>query len=416
MGIIKRAAALAASAALALGLAGCGGAEPEFQGKTLTVLYPSGVYAEAARSVASEFTAATGADLRVVDLPREQLLEAILTNAEGESALYDAVAADARWDGALSPHLYGLGTYIAKAEEEGTLTLADFEPKVLDSCGSWQGSVYGIPFAAAPRLFAYRTDIYPDGPAARWDDYLREAADQSRDGFYGLSLGGSGGQLGELYELLLRGMGGTLETADSPEGRAALKALRTLRDSGAASPDWPEWDAETAADAFLAGNAAICQSQPTWGLALRADDPAQSAIVGNWALCLPPSADGTAELEAWSLGICANTQQPDLAWEWIRMFTLPANQVRFYEEYGILPPRSSFWERDGTTGTPMEEIHAALVRTTPPLRVSAAAEAQALLDTELRAFLSGSREADETISRLDDGLSRILRNTHELPD
>ena len=49
-----------------------------YAGQTLTVLYMSGVYADAARSMAAEFEAATGAKVEVVDYPYLTLHEKAL--------------------------------------------------------------------------------------------------------------------------------------------------------------------------------------------------------------------------------------------------------------------------------------------------------------------------------------------------
>ena len=417
---MKRAAALALALALALPLGGCGdagsGTEAEekesFAGKALTVLYPSGVYAEAARSIATEFEAGTGAYLKVVELPQEQLYEAIAADVEeGGAGQYDVVAMDARWDGALAPRMAELGDRI---EDDGSFALAEFIPSVLERCGSWEGGTYGVPFAAAPRLFAYRSDLCPDGLADGWNAYQRQAADLSGSGMYGISLGGSGGRLGEAFTLALRALGGALADAegeicvDSPEGLAALESLRALDAGGALPADWLETDADEAVRRFIDGGAAVCQVQPSLGLMLAADDPARSRIVGNWALSLPPTEPGGAvELEAWSLAIPASSDKQALAWEWVKIFTLKENQTRFYEEYGILPPCASFWERDGIAGTALDTVRQAIDSAATPWRAPAAARADALLDTELRRFLRDGQDAETTLSRMDSALREI---------
>ena len=52
-----------------------------FEGETLTVLYMTGVYADAARAMVPEFEEATGAKVEVVDFPYTDLHQKILLDA-----------------------------------------------------------------------------------------------------------------------------------------------------------------------------------------------------------------------------------------------------------------------------------------------------------------------------------------------
>ena len=71
-----------------------------FKGKTLTVLYMSSVYADAARSMVAEFEEKTGAKVDVVDFPYITLHEkALLDLTSGTSAAYDVIDVASQWDG-----------------------------------------------------------------------------------------------------------------------------------------------------------------------------------------------------------------------------------------------------------------------------------------------------------------------------
>lgn len=63
-----------------------------FEGKTLTVLYMSSVYADAARAMAPEFEELTGATVDVVDFPYVTLHEkALLDLTSGGAAAFDVI-------------------------------------------------------------------------------------------------------------------------------------------------------------------------------------------------------------------------------------------------------------------------------------------------------------------------------------
>ena len=104
---MKRGLAFILALAMMLGmLAGCGGntsqpagssgtpsgsgdSDKPFAGQTLTVLYMSSVYADAARAMVPEFEEATGATVEVVDFPYSTLHEkALLDLTSGGTAAY----------------------------------------------------------------------------------------------------------------------------------------------------------------------------------------------------------------------------------------------------------------------------------------------------------------------------------------
>ena len=403
---MKKLSALLIALALLISLAACG---QEEEAPTLTVLYLSGPHAEAARSIATEYLAGTEAKVEVVSMPYSELHDTLLSDVG--SGKYDVVCLPSRWDGVLATDMLDLSGYIAEDE----YALDAYIPNVLEQCGTWQGVTFGIPFAASPLVRAYRCDLFPDGPADQWDDYLAELSAVSRDGLSGVSLGGITGQAGSVFEYVLWSMGGSLAdkawnvTVDSPETRRALEYLKALNDSGAVSPDWPNNSEDSAVSVFLHGNAAVCETWPSPELIQAADDPARSRVVGVWDLAPIPRAEtGMTLMEAWSCAIPASSEQQDLAWEWIEMFTSDEHQVRFYEEYGILPTQEAFWERDGIRGTYLDAVRAALDTGNSAWRVSAASEVDAVLTAEVSAYLSGSRDLEATVSNLDAGIRRAL--------
>ena len=154
----------------------------------------------------------------------------------------------------------------------------EFIEKVLENSGEWQGVQTGIPNASTPQLFAYRTDLLPDGLPDTWEEY-REVAKELTDkdkGMYGISVSATTGQLGGVFDYILWSMGGAWAdedwnvTIDSQETRDALNHLKEIQDY--ADPSILSWGTEESIKAFLDGNAAICETWPTLGLVQAADD------------------------------------------------------------------------------------------------------------------------------------------------
>lgn len=382
-----------------------------YEGQKLTVLYMSGVYADAARSIVDEFEEATGATVEVIDMPYSELHEKILLDSTSQAGTYDVVDVASQWDGEFAPYMTDLQPYI---DADG-YDMSVFIDNVLANCGEWQGHYYGIPNASTPQLFAYRTDLLPDGIGDTWEAYREKLAsvNDPDNGVYGVTISGISGQLGGLFDYVLWSMGGAWAdedwnvTIDSEATRNALEHLNAVQEY--MDPNWLNWGTDQSIQAFLDGNAAVCETWPTLGLIQAADDPEQSKVVGNWALAtVPYDQTGTTLLSAWDCSIPACSKNPDLAWEWIKMYTSYENQCRFYEEDGILSPRKEFWEQDGIKGTYMDTVRAALDTANMWWRIPASTQVDTMLNTVVGAYLSGQEDLETAVADMQAGIEEAL--------
>lgn len=383
--------------------------EKPFEGETLTVLYMSSVYADAANAMKAEFEEATGATVEVVDFPYTTLHEKALLDLTSGTGSYDVIDVASQWDGEFAPYLTPLDDFI---EKDGYDT-SDFIENVLNNSGKWQDTMVGIPNASTPQLFAYRTDLLPDGIPDTWEAYRKVAAELTTDDMYGVSVSATTGQLGGLFDYVLWSMGGAWAdedwnvTIDSQETRDALQHLMELQNY--CDPAILSWGTEESIQAFLDGKAAICETWPTLGLVQAADDPEQSKVVGKWALdVIPHEKTGLTLLSAWDLAIPASSKNQELAWEWIKMYTSEENQNRFYEEFDILPPRKSFYEQEGIKGTYMDMVREALDTANMWWRIPASTEVDTMLNTVVSAYMSGQIDLEEAVSQMDEGIKAAL--------
>lgn len=410
---IKLAVAGAAAAAMVLstGITVMAEEAKSFEGETLTVLYMSGVYADAARAIVDEFEEATGATVEVIDMPYSELHEKILLDLTSNAGTYDVIDVASQWDGEFAPYLLDLQE---KIDADGYDTSVFIE-NVLANCGVWQGVTYGIPNASTPQLFAYRTDLLPDGLADTWEGFREQLAsvNDPDNGFYGDSISGITGQLGGVFDYVLWSMGGAWAdedwnvTIDSDETRAALEHLYAVQEY--CDPNMLNWGTDESIQAFLNGNAAVCETWPTLGLVQAADDPEQSQVVGNWALdVIPYEKTGTTLLSAWDVSIPQSSSHQDLAWEWIKLYTSFEKQNQFYEEDGILSPRKEFWEQDGIKGTYMDTVRDALDTANMWWRIPASTEVDSMLNTVVSAYLTDQTDLETTVADMKAGIESAL--------
>lgn len=417
-------------------LAGCGGSEHSggsggktvssksaagdkpYAGETLTVLYMSSVYADAAKSIAGKFQEETGAKVEVVDFPYTTLHEKALLDLTSNTGSYDVIDVASQWDGEFAPYMTDMTDLIQKDQ----YNMDDFIDKVRENSGTWQGTVYGIPNASTPELFAYRTDLLPNGIPDTWAEYRKAAKEQTKpdEGRYGISLSAATGQLGGTFDYVLWSMGGAWAdenwnvTIDSPETRAALEHLKEIQNY--ADPAILSWGTEESIKAFLDGKAAVCETWPTLGLVQAADDPSQSKVVGKWALSpIPHDKTGTTLLSAWDLSIPAASRHQQLAWEWIKMYTSAESQNQFYKDYSILSPRKAFWEQDGIKGTYMDTVRAALDTANMWWRIPASTEVDTMLNTVVSQYMSGQIKLEDAVSKMKKGMEDALKNAPPEP-
>ena len=94
----------------------------------------------------------------------------------------------------------------------------------------------------------------------------------------------------------------------------------------------------------------------------------------------------------------------------VALSTSEEMQNRFYEEYGILAPRKSFWEQDGIKGTYMDTVREALDTANMWWRVPASTEVDTMLNTVVSQYMSGQIELEEAVQKMDEGIETALKN------
>lgn len=412
---MKKFFAILLTAVLLLSLAAPAMAESKpFAGKTLTVLYMSSVYADAARSIVPEFEELTGAKVDVVDFPYVTLHEkALLDLTSGGTAAFDVIDVASQWDGEFFPFLTDLGPYIEKDGYDMDVWIEN----VLNNCGKWQDTIIGIPNANTPQVFAYRTDLFPDGLPDTWKEYREKSIELTKDGFYGVTIAEAPGQLGGVFDYILWSMGGAWAdedwnvTINSQETRDALTHLYELNKK-AMDPANLSWGVEESIKAFLDGRAAVCETWPTLGVTQNAEDPEKSQIVGKWALStIPYEKTGITLLSAWDVAIPANSENKDLAWEWIKMYTSTEKQQQFYDEFAIFSPRKDFWEQDAIKNSALYELRGALDTANMWWRIAASVEADTVLNTVVSAYLTDQMDLETAVTEMEKGIKMALENS-----
>ncbi len=381
-----------------------------FAGEKLTVLYmESGTYDAAARLIAPEFEAATGATVEVVAFPYQNLHDNAATDLVTQTGAYDVIDVAAQWDGEYAPFLSPLDDFV---ERDGILADA-FIPNIWKLSGLWEGNRNGIPNANDAMGIIYRTDLYEAAgvtPPKTWAEYNTIAEALTKDGVFGASWVGLGEQLQGSWISRYWEQGKPLcdeawrPAFNNEEGVAAIELLRAALEF--APEGMPGWDIPAHKNAVLTGQVAQGELWPSF---VRADarDPEKSQIIDKWALTPFP---GPSELSMWNLAIPATSKYRDLAWEWIKMYTSPENQKRFALQFGIGSPQLATWSDPELTTLYPEypQILAAIQAGKPIWRIPQFPAAWDVLQKQLEQTVYQGADPMETLNKIAEEWNKLL--------
>jgi multiple sugar transport system substrate-binding protein len=349
-----RRALVGAAAGLALALAGCGGGGEEpaqpgaakgleaARGKTLTIATMSDPYAKPLQQMAQEFARRTGATVRVDVLGYPELASKVRSDFIGRTGNYDLMTVDIVWTGefAVKGWTVDLTPYMRRDAAE--IQREDIMP-VTWKLGGWQGKQVAYPFAGYANLLNYRTDLLRRVGAAppRTVEQMRQIArrvTRRPNGPFGVVANGQQGapvaQDWMAYNLQL---GGSIL---GPDGRPALNSPRNVASLQfyaslfrcCTPPGSLDYDWAARETAFANGRAAFVE---TWSVSRASyEDPSTSKVAGEVGTMAAPPGQGQPARYAfggWGLGINADSDAKDAAWEFVKWITSPAQQRRFVE-------------------------------------------------------------------------------------
>ncbi|GIT88136.1 extracellular solute-binding protein [Roseobacter sp. OBYS 0001] len=299
------------SVSAALFMTGAAFANPyaEYEGTTLIVNFPAHPHYNAAMKILPEFTAETGIEVEVDQLPylkmrERQTLE--LAQDEGEYDLISYVVFS-KADYVFADQLENLAKYFMDPKladpNYDAEDLIDGYVQNIGVAGGAKGylpgptgSLFGIPFGSETSVLAYRKDIFEKHGIAKPETYdqLLDAAcniPELEPGMGGMaSRAASGHQASHAFLLHLAPLGGRVfDDAWNPiinnaAGKQAAEALKTIVDCG------PEgslsFGPSEAAAAFSNGEAAMFLDSIAFMPGF--EDPDRSKVVGKVGYAMHP--------------------------------------------------------------------------------------------------------------------------------
>jgi multiple sugar transport system substrate-binding protein len=334
-------------------------AEP-YQGTTIKALFLDRPGYAAAIELIPQFEEATGINVEWEILPYENSRERQVLDFTTATADFDVVLIDVVWIGefAEAGWVVPLSTFINNpALADPNLNLGGFFPLLLDSFGTWNGEIYGLPFDNYSGLLFYNQCMLQeagfDAPPATWEELLNTYGPAlTKDGKYAFALQSRRGetQSADSFMRVLWPFGGALinnETFEpalnTPESQAGLQFRQDLMQY---MPEGiVDYDHNEAVQALAQGNVAMITEWSAFYGTL--NDPESSTIVDCLAVAPEPSgpAGRKPALGGFSLGVNSSSSEAEQAASWLLIQWLTSEEMaKPYVLAGGVSGRMSVYE------------------------------------------------------------------------
>ena len=324
-------------------------AEPgkPFAGREITVMFIADK--TWAPDIVREFGDATGAKVNVVLADYEEMQTKFTAAAAAKSGAFDVVSGDeAAWF--MAGYLEPLDEYM-KEIDQADVTGLDMR--------LYNGKRYGMPWLIDNRIFMYNESIIQqagfDAPPKTWDELFEQAKAIKDQGILDYPIMFPWMQhMGEFCDMTAWFMsaGGQWFNADmtqsvvnSPENVQAIEFLKKLYDNDLVNPEALASKSYPVSQTLAQGNAAF---GTTWVILTgMLDDPNESTVVGQVKAALYPGISegvtGTYDGSE-SLAIAADSQDKELAWEFIKWMTGKEVEKKVFLQHKILPIWKSLYD------------------------------------------------------------------------
>lgn len=364
--------------AIVLGGATVSGQGPDFEisdeyaGAEIRVIFANHPWAEALQRLIPEFEAASGITVRVESYFEDQLSQKLQIGLTSGNSQADVFMFRPLQEGLLFEQNGWVADLTEFAVNDAGWDYADFQPGPLGTVQSGE-VLFGIPIVTERQALYYRADLFEEAglEVPNTLEELEAAAEALYDpdnNMYGIVMRGQRAAAVTQFSSFLYSFGGEWideegnSAINSPEALEAYRfygdLLRNYGPPGVINMHWPQ-----AIAVFQQGNAAMYLEADI--LYTNVVDEDASLVVDSVAFA--PFPEGPAgrrpfSVTSWGIGMNANSQNKDAAWEFIRWATSPEIVQIMQAEQGQSGARASVWSSDeGLGGFPPDLAEAILV-------------------------------------------------------
>lgn len=353
-------AALAAGAALALGLTACGGGtgggDQEENVTSLTVVAANSPWVEGLKALAKTYEEETGVSVTIEAYGNEQLNDNYKVKLNSSSSDFDVMAfqvQDVMREFSRNGWLADMTDYVTSDSE---WDWEDFQAPARDAV-TLDEVVYGVPVMTERQIVYYRKDLLTAAglEVPKTLDELKTAIETLNDpanGVFGIAMRGSRVPLVTQLSSFLYSYGADFQDADgnaaldTPEAVEAIEfygdLLKDYGPPGATNMGWVE-----ASALFAQGKAAFYIDADSQAYTfLDADNSSVVDTVGFAQFPEGPEGSKFYNIVPQTVGINEFSKKKDAAWAFVKWVTNQENTQWLLENETVPGARQSAWEDD----------------------------------------------------------------------
>jgi multiple sugar transport system substrate-binding protein len=330
-----------------------------YRGVTVTASFLPRPGYEAAIKLIPEFEKLTGITVKWESIYYEKMREALVLNFTSDKPRFDIVLIDIVWNGefASAGWITPLNVFHNRpALADPDLDLNDFFPILLESLGTWDKTIYGLPFDNYSGLLYYNKCLLKTAGFDRPPDSWQELKDVygpalTKGSQYAFALQSHSGetQSADSFMRFVWPFGGSLLTDSFKPNLSSKKSLAGLKFRQELlrfmPPGVVDWEHEPTVQALADGKVAMITEWSGWYKWLA--DPKTSKISDCLGVAVEPRgpAGRKPALGGFSLGINARSSRDKQAAAWLFIQWLTSKQkARDYIEAGGVPGRRSAYQ------------------------------------------------------------------------
>ena len=392
----------------------------------LTIAVTNDSTGDGVTGLAKIYTEQTGIEIEIVEAPYANIFEQEANAALTRSGIFDLFLMDDPWIPFFAENGY-LEDLTPFLEAKG---LDGWDDDMLRASRRICQNPYGegpyvcVPMVGNAQLFFYDPDKFaevgfPDGPET-WDDVIEAAGKLTEIGggrTFGYSMrAAEGNPVVADFMPIFWSYGASLfdedrnVSLDTDEARQAIDVFLQL--AAVAPPGVESFNADEVGRGLAQGVAYSAINWPNWVATF--EDPTQSRVVGTIAHTTIPNGtrQGSSEIGHWALGMSIDSEDKQVAFDFMLWATLPEQIIFSAEEFSNAPVRVSAFTDPGLTAqdrfrhypTLMDVIEAS----TPRPRHPRWPEIENVFGRHLTAAVAGTVSGEEALLGAQEAITELL--------
>ena len=373
----------------------------------LTLILRGGTYGEVIKAALPAFEAENNVTCEVLDLSFDDLHSKIALDAVNKEGAYDLCMVDGSWMAEFTAN-----NVLANLSDMGYSFDDDIIPATTDIC-MVDGDIYLAPYFGNVTVMLYNKQLIADAGYAPEDidtfadlmDIAQKTNAAGKKGF--LIRGGSGDNIVSDFIPHLLAYGGWVvdennqPTVNTPEFKAAFQNYIDLYKLGATM------DKDDIVAAIDNGDAALGQGWPGWYVPT-ADSSANYTVIPT-KLDDNDAPKNTSMYGVWTIGVCENSPNKELAVELLEYLMDPEVQLSTIDGGGVPCRYSCLLNEDVLAKYPhLETVCGALETGVYRPVIEEWAEFTNILGTEMDSVIQGVKSMDQGLADAQSALEALL--------